>query len=342
MLVGCHGSNQRRALSPFPLEWDNLGRRSLIISQAFVIIYLGLFVTHFSVFLCLGTMRPERNPLDLNNLPEEYGRDGKQILDESSSVGTEASDSTRGRRKKSGGKDGKDEHAKVYECRFCSLKFCKSQALGGHMNRHRQERETETLNRARQLVFSNENLAAQGVPHLGLRDLQMGSDQQIPSSRFHQSTSMGDPSIPFRPVYPTRIFPGSSIIPPPPPPPPPPPSPYLYSSSSRFVSFPSQYPPPAPPPPHSLNDYLVGHVLPSNHRNPNQNYRGTAESTSYTCIGSPLRHGFPSDDGSVSVRGADDQSLRNQEEGLMSWGRSYGGRGTQQQRLDPWINRFQG
>ncbi|TYI33437.1 hypothetical protein ES332_A04G133200v1 [Gossypium tomentosum] len=262
-------------------------------------------------------MRPEKNPLDLNNLPDDYTRDGKLVFEEGSSSGS--------RKKKSGGKDGKDECGKVYECRFCSLKFCKSQALGGHMNRHRQERETETLNRARQLVFNNDNLATQG--HLGCH----------PS--YHPGGNVGDPTLPFRSVYPPRMFSGSSSTLMPPTLQPPPPQPYLHPSPSRLSSYPSQYPT------HSINDYYVGHVLGSSgssqYPQQNLNYLGAPESNS-TCIGAPVGHGF----GAGSNRpggggtGGRDVSLSNQEEGL-NWGRSYAG-GTQHRLENPSaINRFQ-
>ncbi|KAK8561552.1 hypothetical protein V6N12_048618 [Hibiscus sabdariffa] len=182
--------------------------------------------------------RPEKNPLDLNNLPDDYARDGKVVFEEGSSS---------------------------------------------------YERETETLNRARQLVFNNDSLGSQG--HLGC----------------HPSY---DPTLPFRSVYPPRMFPGSSstLMPPPPP--------YLHSSPSRLSSYP-------------INDYYVGHI-----QNPQQNlnYLGPQDSN-YTCIGAPVGHGFGrADFGSLS---------NNQEEGL-NWGStSYAG-GTQQRLENPSaINRFQ-
>jgi hypothetical protein len=128
-----------------------------------------------------------------------------------------------------------------------------------------------------------------------------------------------------------------------------PPQPYLYSSPSRPMSFPTPYPQ------HPMNDYYVGHVLSSNQQcsHPNINYGGA--DSSYTCIGAPVGQGFPP---GGSRPGADlqgsavggggggeggsgrDGSLQNLEEGL-NWGRSFSG--TTQQRLDPPppINRFQ-
>ncbi|XP_058088466.1 zinc finger protein STAMENLESS 1-like isoform X2 [Magnolia sinica] len=180
-------------------------------------------------------MRPEGTPLDLNNLPEEYGgdryREGKEVSEESSTTATaEPTDA---------------------------------------------KRETETLNRARQLVFNNENLGGQG-PLLGC------NIPSIPTVNFNQRGAMGDPSLPFRPVYTRLPSPSSpSMLSQPPL------QPYLYTSSSpRLLSFPSPYPP------NPMNDYYIGHVL-NPHHPTNPSY--TRESN-YTCIGAPVTtHGFPAE-----------------------------------------------
>ncbi|KAE8100725.1 hypothetical protein FH972_018590 [Carpinus fangiana] len=198
------------------------------------------------------------------------------------------------------------------------------------MNRHRQERETETLNRARQLVFSTDSLVAQGASHLSCC-------QPVTPGGYHPASNIGDPTMALR--FP-RFFTGSPSTQLPQPP-----QPYLYSSPPRPMSFPTPYPQ------HPMNDYYVGHVLSSNQQcsHPNLNYG--APDSSYTCIGAPVGQGFAP--GGSSRAGADlvgsavggeggsgrDGSLQNQEEGL-NWGRSFAGT---QQRMDPPapINRFQ-
>ncbi|KAG6757761.1 hypothetical protein POTOM_038086 [Populus tomentosa] len=236
--------------------------------------------------------RHENNPLDLNNLPEDYSRDGKQVLDEGSSSGY--------RKKKSGAKNGKEE--------------C--------------ERETETLNRARQLVFNSDTLA---VPagHPGCHP--MGTGSYIPAG------NIGDP---FRSVYPPRMFPGSSSTLLPAPPNQHPHQSYLYTPPSRLPAYNSQYPQ------QPINDYYIGHVLnktsqtyPS-HQNMNYNMGGSE--SNYTCIGAPVGHGGFGPGSSRSTEGSGrDGSLSNQEEGL-NWGRNHAA-GGQQQCLDhpSSINRFQ-
>ncbi|KAL6626671.1 hypothetical protein ACP70R_030397 [Stipagrostis hirtigluma subsp. patula] len=214
-------------------------------------------------------MRQEGSPLDLNNLPEEFG---KQAVESSTTTAASSAETTRIKKKSSGGKD---ESAKVYECRFCSLKFGKSQALGGHMNRHRQERETETLNRARQLVFGNDSLTAAGAQ---MRDANMGSaaPATIMGGGLRGGVTggggggIGDPCLPFRPVHP-RLSPQQPY------------HHFLYTTPSTLhpMNYPATYP--APPRQPAVGDYVIGHAVSGGDALMQPPHRG-----SLSCFGAPL------------------------------------------------------
>ncbi|ONM30276.1 JAG [Zea mays] len=145
------------------------------------------------------------------------------------------------------------------------------------------ERETETLNRARQLVFGNESLAAIGAQAqmtMTFRDVNMAgaAPPTVLGGNFRGGasatggSSVGDPCLPFRPVHPGLSSQPSYH--------------YLYTAPSTL--HPMSYPPatyPGPPRQPAVGDYVIGHavsagggdaLMQSTHR------------SSFSCFGAPL------------------------------------------------------
>ncbi|OEL23270.1 Zinc finger protein STAMENLESS 1, partial [Dichanthelium oligosanthes] len=170
--------------------------------------------------------RQEGSPLDLNNLPEEYG---KQAVESSTTTATSSADAV--------------------------------------------QRETETLNRARQLVFGNESLAAVGAQ---MRDVNMGgaAPPTMLGGGFRPGGattggSIGDQCLPFRPVHP-RLSPQ-------------PPYHFLYTAPSTLhpMSYPATYP--GPPRQPAVGDYVIGHAVTAGDALMQPPHRG-----SFSCFGAPL------------------------------------------------------
>uniref|UniRef100_A0A0E0BWH0 Uncharacterized protein n=1 Tax=Oryza meridionalis TaxID=40149 RepID=A0A0E0BWH0_9ORYZ len=186
-----------------------------------------------------SSRRQEGNPLDLNNLPDEFG---KQTVESSTTTAASSAEASK--------------------------------------------RETETLNRARQLVFGNDSLAAVGA-QLNFRDVNMGGGGAAAppptlqmGGGFRGGGVGGDPCIPLRPVQPRQS-----------PPQPPPYHHYLYTTTAppsalHPMNYPATYPaPPRHQQPAAVGDYVIGHAVSASDA---LVVPPPPQRASFSCFGAPL------------------------------------------------------